>query len=77
MPFQVMVWHGTKDVLLGFSAKGTIPVLPGNIWTLFLAISGIECITAWKHNLAMWKVVPMMYILTQYHMGIQNHKQVL
>ena len=46
MPFPVIVWHGTKDVLLGFSAKDTIPVWPGNILTLFLAINGkeIRCI---------------------------------
>ena len=42
MPFPVMVWHGIKDVLLDLSANDTIPVLPGNIHTLFLAISGIE-----------------------------------
>ena len=42
MPFPVIVWCGTKDVLLSFSAKGTIPVCPGNILTLFIAISGIE-----------------------------------
>ena len=42
MPFPVIVWHPTKDVLLDFSSNDTIPVLPGNIHTLFLAISGIE-----------------------------------
>ena len=41
-PFPVIVWHGTKDVLLGFSAKDTIPVCLGNILTLFLATNGIE-----------------------------------
>ena len=35
MPFPLIVWHGTKDVLLGFSAKDIIPVWPGNILTLF------------------------------------------
>ena len=42
MPFPVIVWHGTKDVLLSFKAKDTIPVCPGNILTLFLATNGIE-----------------------------------
>ena len=61
------LWCGTKDVLLGFSTKDTIPVCPGNILTLFLATSSIEicCMNT-----------PMMYALTQYHMGIQNHKLV-
>ena len=42
MPVPVMVWHGTNDVLLGFSAKDIIPVFPGNIRTLFLTINGME-----------------------------------
>ena len=42
IPFPVIVWHGTKDVLLSFSTKDMIPVCPGNILTLFLATSGIE-----------------------------------
>ena len=42
MPFPVVVWHGTKDVLLGFSAKDIIPVWLCNIPTLFLAINGKE-----------------------------------
>ena len=42
MPFRVMVWHGIKDVLLNITTNDTIPVLLGNIQTLFLAISGIE-----------------------------------
>ena len=42
MSFPVIMWCGTKDVLLSFSAKDTIPVLLGNILTLFLVISGIE-----------------------------------
>ena len=47
-------------------------------WSWQLVVSKfVLCITAWKHNLAMWNVVPMMYVLTQYHMGIWNHKQVL
>ena len=33
IPFPVIVWHGTKDVLLSFSAKDTISVCPGNILT--------------------------------------------
>ena len=41
MPLPVIVWCGTKGVLLGFSTKDTIPVCPGNILTLFLAINGI------------------------------------
>ena len=41
-PFPVIAWHGTKDVLLGFSAKDTIPDCPSNILTLFLATNGIE-----------------------------------
>ena len=42
IPFPVIVWCGTKDVLLSFSAKDTIPVCQGNILTLFLATNGIE-----------------------------------
>ena len=42
MPFPAIVWHGTKDVLLSFSAKDIIPVCLGSILTLFLVISGIE-----------------------------------
>ena len=42
MPFPVMVWHGTKDVLCSFSATDIMPVCLGNILTLFLEISGIE-----------------------------------
>ena len=42
IPFPITMWHGKKDVLLGFSAKDTIPVYPGNILTLFLAVNGIE-----------------------------------
>ena len=79
MLFPVMVWHWTKDVLLSLSTKDTIPVWPGYILTLFLATNGIEicCMyITWKHNLAMQKVVPMMYALTQYHMSILNHKLV-
>ena len=49
MPFPVIVWHGTKDVLFGFSAKDIIPVLQGNIQTLFLAISGIEICCMYNH----------------------------
>ena len=49
MPFPVIVMCGTKDVLLGFSAKDTIPVCPGNILTLFLATNVIEicCMYNW------------------------------
>ena len=42
MPFPVMVWCRVKDVLLDFSANDTIPVLPGNIRTLFFAIDDTE-----------------------------------
>ena len=42
MPFPVIVWCGAKDVLLGFSTKDIIPVMPGNIQTLFFTICGIE-----------------------------------
>ena len=42
IPFPVTVWHGIKDVSLGFSANDTIPVCLGNILTLFLATNGIE-----------------------------------
>ena len=42
MPFPVIMWHGTKDVLLSFSTKDIMPVCPGNILTLFLVIRGIE-----------------------------------
>ena len=42
MPLPVIVWHRTKDVLLGFSTKDMIPVWLGNILTLFLATNGIE-----------------------------------
>ena len=38
IPLPITMWHGTKDVLL----KETIPVYPGNILTLFLAVNGIE-----------------------------------
>ena len=49
MPFPVIVWHGTKDVLLSFSAKDIIPVWLGNILTLFLATSGIEICSMYNH----------------------------
>ena len=49
MPFPVIVWHGTKDVLLSFSAKDIIPLWPGNIQTLFFAISGIEICFMYNH----------------------------
>ena len=49
MPFPVMVWCGIKDVLLDFSANDTIPVLPSNIHTLFLEISGIEICCMHNH----------------------------
>ena len=42
MPLPLIVWCGTKDVLLSFNAKDMIPVWPGKILTLFLATSGIE-----------------------------------
>ena len=42
IPLPITIWHGTKDVLLSFSIKETIPVYPGNILTLFLAVNGIE-----------------------------------
>ena len=42
MSFPVIVWHGTKDVLLSFSTNDIIPVCLGNILTLFLATNGIE-----------------------------------
>ena len=42
IPFQVTVWHGTKDVLLSFSTNDTIAVCLGNILTLFLATNGIK-----------------------------------
>ena len=81
MPFPVMVWHWVKDVLLNFSTNDTIPVLPGNIYTLlFFVINGKEfvvCITVLKHNLAMWKVVPVKYVLILYHMDTLNHRLVL
>ena len=44
-----MVWHGVKDVLLNFSANDAIPVLPGNIRTLFFAINGIEICCMYNH----------------------------
>ena len=49
MPFPVIVCHGTKDVLLAFSAKDIIPVLLGNIQTLFFTISGIEICCIYNH----------------------------
>ena len=49
MPFPVIVWHGTKDVLLSFSAKDIIPVWPGNILILFFTISGIEICCMYNH----------------------------
>ena len=42
IPFPIIVWHGTKDVLLSFSVKDTIPVHPGNTLTLFVTVKGIE-----------------------------------
>ena len=42
MPFPVIMWHGTKDVLLSCSTKDIIPVCLDNILTLFLVISSIE-----------------------------------
>ena len=42
MPFPGMVCHGVKDVLLNFSTNDMIPVLPGNICTIFFAINGID-----------------------------------
>ena len=42
IPFPIIIWHGTKDVLLGFSTKDTIPVCPGNTLTLFVTVKGIE-----------------------------------
>ena len=42
IPLPVIVWHGTNDVLLGFSTSDTIPVCPGNNLMLFVAIKGIE-----------------------------------
>ena len=80
MAVLVMVWHGVKEVLLTFSTNDTIPVLPGNIHTLFFAVNGMKfvgCITTSKHNLAMQKVVPVKYILILYQMGILNHRLVL
>ena len=35
-PLPIIIWHGTNDVLLGFSASDTIPVHPGNTLTLFV-----------------------------------------
>ena len=49
MPFLVMVWHVVKDVLLTFSTSDTIPVLPGNIHTLFFAINGLEMCCLYNH----------------------------
>ena len=49
MLFPVMVWHGVKDVLLDFSNNDTIPVLPGNIHTLFFAINGMEICFMYNH----------------------------
>ena len=42
MLFPVIIWCGTKDVLLSFNAKDIMPVCLGNILTLFLVIRGIE-----------------------------------
>ena len=42
IPFPIIVWHWTKDVLPSFSTKDIIPFCPGNILMLFLVISGIE-----------------------------------
>ena len=49
MLFPVMVWHGVKDVLLTFNTNNTIPVLPGNIHTLFIAINGMEICCMYNH----------------------------
>ena len=46
IPFPIIVWCGTNDVLLSFSTNDTIPVHPGNTLTLFVAVKGIEiCFT--------------------------------
>ena len=42
IPLPITMWHGTKDALLSFSTKDTIPVYPGSILTLFLAVNGTE-----------------------------------
>ena len=42
IPFPVIIWHGTKDVLLSFNAKDIIPLHPGNTLTLFVTVKGIE-----------------------------------
>ena len=42
IPFPIIIWHGTKDVLLSFSIKDTTPVCPGYTLTLFVVIKGIE-----------------------------------
>ena len=49
MPSPVMVWHGIKNVLLDPGVNDTIPMLLGNIHTLFLAISGIEICCMYNH----------------------------
>ena len=38
IPLPIIIWHGTNDVLLSFSANDTIPVCPGNTLTLFVAV---------------------------------------
>ena len=42
LTYAIIVWRGTNDVLLSFSAYDMIPVHPGNTLILFVAIKGIE-----------------------------------
>ena len=42
IPLPIIIWSGTNDVVLSFSANDVIPVHPGNTLVLFLAIKGIE-----------------------------------
>ena len=42
IPLPIIIWCRTNDVLLSFSVNDTIPVCPGNILTLFVAVKGIE-----------------------------------
>ena len=48
-PLPVMVCLGVNEVLFGHNVSDTIPVFPGSMRTLFLAVSGIKI--CWMYNL--------------------------
>ena len=48
-PLPVTVCLGVNDVLFGHYVNDTIPVFPGSMRILFLAVNGIEI--CWRYNL--------------------------